>query len=223
MRPRSRCARQLRTPLVIWLALAISLGAALAQDEPSAQSTEVNVKKPARFQVWRSITLGGYRGVDAYRDALDIAKIKIGDSADEILGRPAFPYAGMKTGVELALLSAADLGVESDQASLAEVYQRARQAGLELCPAEVGPQLRLDYRNQPLGEALDIAMEPVATYGGQPTILTLANWGTGLLLIGRDGRPESMVFRKSRYVFALPSKGRLEARSGARIAPASDE
>jgi hypothetical protein len=66
-------------------------------------------------------------------------------------------------------------------------------------------------------------MEPVATYRGEPTILTLANWGTGLLLIGRDGRPESMVFRKSRYVFALPSKGRLEARSGARIAPASDE
>src|SRR5919201_3847294 len=125
---RSRCARLLRTPLVMWLALAISLGAALAQDEPSAQSTEVNVNKPAHFQVWRSITLGGYRGVDAYRDALDIAKIKIGDSADEILGRPAFPYAGMKTGVELALLSAADLGVKSDQPSLAEVYQRARQA-----------------------------------------------------------------------------------------------
>jgi hypothetical protein len=52
--------------------------------------------------------------------------------------------------------------------------------------------LRLDYRNQPLGEALDIAMEPVATYGGEPTILTLVNWGTGLLLIGRDGRPDGV-------------------------------
>jgi hypothetical protein len=109
------------------------------------------------------------------------------------------------------VLSAADLGVELDRASLAEVYQRARQVGLELCPVEVGPQLRLDYRNQPLGETLDITMEPVATYAGEPTILTLANWGTGLLLIGRDGRPESMVFRKSRFVFALPTKGRLGA------------
>jgi hypothetical protein len=108
------------------------------------------------FQVWRTITLGSYKGVDAYRDALDLAKIKIGDSADEILGRPAFPYARTKTGVELAVLSAADLGVESDRASLAEVYQRARQAGLDLCPAEVGPQLRLDHRNQPLGETLDM-------------------------------------------------------------------
>ena len=210
---RSGCARRLRTPLVMWLGLAVSLSAALAQDEPipGAQSSGVNVNKPAHFQIWRRITLDTYKGVDAYRDALDSAKIKIGDSADEILGRPAFPYARTKTDVELAVLSAADLGVGSDQASLAEVYQRARQAGFELCPAEVGPQLRLDYRNQPLGEALDIAMEPVATYRGDPTILTLVNWGTGLMLVGRDGRPESMVFRKSRFVFAVPTSGRLEA------------
>jgi hypothetical protein len=221
----SPCARRLRTPLLMWLGLVISVGAAFAQERiPGAQSSGVDVNKPAHFQIWRTITLGSYKGVEAYRDALDIAKIKIGDSADEILGRPAFPYARTKTGVELAVLSAAELGVESDRASLDEVYQRARQAGLNLCPAEVGPQLRLDYRNQPLGEALDIAMEPVATYGGEPTILTLANWGTGLLLIGRDGRPESMVFRKSRFVFALPSSGRLEAmRNDPQIVPTSSE
>ena len=111
--------------------------------------------------------------------------------------------------------------MESDHASLVEIYQRARQAGLELCPAEVGPQLRLDYLNQPLGEALDIAMEPVPTYGGEPTLLTLANWGTGLLLIGRDGRPESTVFRKSRFVFAVPASGRLEAMREPQIVPTS--
>jgi hypothetical protein len=222
---RSRCARRLRTPLMMWLGLAVSLSAALAQDEPipAAQSTGLHVNKPAHLQIWRTITLGTYRGVDAYRDALDLARIKIGDSADEILGRSAFPYATTKTDVELTVLSAADLGVESDQSSLAEVYKRARQAGLELCPAEVGPQLRLDYRNQPLGETLDIAMEPVATYRGDPTILTLVNWGTGLLLIGRDGQSESMVFRKSRFVFALPTKGRLEALRGPQIVPTSAE
>src|SRR6266511_243009 len=204
---RSRCARLLLTPLLMWLGLVVWLIAALAQDEPilGAKSSRLNVNKPAHLQIWRTITLGPYKGVDAYRDALDLAKIKIGDSADEILGRPAFPYVTTKTDVELAVLSAADLGGESDQSPLAEVYQRARQAGLELCPAGVGPQLRLEYRNQPLGEALDIAMEPVATYRGDPTILTLVNWGTGLMLIVRDGRPESMVSRKSRFVIAFPA------------------
>src|SRR5215469_651736 len=154
---RSRCARRLSTLLVMCLGLAVSLSAALAQGEPTfgEQSSRLNVNKPAHFQIWRTITLGIYKGVDAYRDAMDSARIKIGVSADEILGRPAFPYAKMKTDVELAVLSAAELGVESDEASLSDVYERARQVGLELCPAEVGPQLRLDYRNQPLGEALD--------------------------------------------------------------------
>src|SRR5262245_49313163 len=205
--------------------LAISLSAARAQDEPTPgpQTSGLNVNKPVHFQVWRTITVGTYKGVDAYRDALDSARIKIGDSADQILGRPAFPYATTKTDVELVLLSAADLGVESES-SLADVYKRAGQAGLELCPAEVGPQLRLDYRNQPLGEALDVAIEPVATYSGDLTILTLVNWGTGLALIGRDGRSESMVSRTSRFVFALSTSGRLEAmRDDPQIVPTSSE
>jgi hypothetical protein len=223
--PRSRCDRRLRTLLVMCLGLAISLSTALAQDKPilGAQSSGLNVNKPAHFQIWRTITLGTYRGVDAYRDALDSARIKLGLSADEILGRPAFPYAKMKTDVKLAMLSAAELGVESDESSLSDVYQRARRVGLELCPAEVGVQLRLEYRNQPLGEALDIAMEPVATYSGDPTILTLANWGTGLILIGRNGRSESTVNRISLFVFALPTRERLEAKSSPQMAPTFSE
>jgi hypothetical protein len=209
---RPRCARRLRTPLVC-LGLAFLQCAALAQGEsvPGAQSSRLNVGRPAHFQIWRTITLGTYSGVDAYRSALDSAGIKIGNAADEILGRPAFLYATMKKDVELVLLSAADLGVRTES-SLADVYKRARQVGLELCPAEVGPQLRLDYRNQPVGEALHIAMQPIATYNGEPTILALANFApSGLLLIGSDGRSEFMVPSTFRFVFALPTNGRLEA------------
>src|SRR5215813_8010806 len=189
------------------------VGAALAQDElvPGEQSSRLNVNKLCHFQTWRTTTLGTYSGVDAYRRALDSAGIKIGDAADEILGRPAFPYTTMKADVELVLLSVADLGVNSEL-SLANVYKRARQVGLELCPAEVGLQLRLDYRNQPRGDALTIAMEPVATYNGEPTILALANFvPSGLLLIGSDGRSEFMVPSTFRFVFALPTNERLEA------------
>ena len=52
------------------------------------------------LQVWQTITLGTYKGVDAYRDVMDSAGIKIRDSANEILARPAFPYARVKTEVE---------------------------------------------------------------------------------------------------------------------------
>jgi len=224
LQQRSRFARRLSTPLVMYLGLTVSLSAALAEDVPilGPQSSGLNVNKPAHFQIWRKITLGTYKGVDAYRDALDSARIKIGDSADEILGRPAFAYTRMKTDVELALFSAAELGVESES-SLADVYKRARQVGLELCPAEVAPQLRLEYRDQPLGEALNIAMEPVATHSGEPTILALVNFGTGLALIGSDGRSEFMVPRTWRFVFALPTNGRLEALREPQIVPTSAE
>ena len=105
---------------------------------------------------------------------------------------------------------------------------------LLLPPAHTGgaASLRLEPRevphtpaggHQPLGEALDIAMEPVATYSGDPTILTLVNWGTGLILIGRDGRSESTVNRISRFVFALPSRERLEAKSSPQMAPTFSE
>jgi hypothetical protein len=217
---RSRCVRALCRAVAICLGSALSLGAALAQDGqiPGTKATGLGVDAPARFQTWRKITLGTYKGVNGYRNALDAAGIKIGDSADEILGRPAFRYAGMKTEVELTLISAATLGVHS-QTALAEVYRRARQAGLELCPPEVGPQLRLVYRDQPLGEALNIAMEPVATYDGQPTILSLVNFGTGLALIGGDGRSDFIVPRTFLYVFAVPPTGLLEAARAPRNAP----
>jgi hypothetical protein len=129
----------------------------------------------------------------------------------------------MKTDVGLVLLSAAALGLKSES-TLPDAYKRARQVGLELCPAEVGPQLRLDYRNQPLGEVLNIAMAPVATYSGDPIILALANFApSGLLLIGSDGRSEFMVPSTFRFVFALPTDERLEARRGPQIVPTSAE
>jgi hypothetical protein len=132
------CARRLRTAVGMCLGLAFLPCPVLAQHEPilGARSSGLNVNKLTHFQIWRTITLGTYSGVDAYRHALDSAGIKIGDAADEILGRPAFPYAAtMKTDVALVLVSAADLGVKSES-SLADIYKRARQVGLELCPAE---------------------------------------------------------------------------------------
>ena len=207
--------RRICAPVVVCLGASALLSAALAQDQPisGGQSTGLVVNTSARFQIWRTTTLGAYKGVDAYRSALDAAKIKIGDAAEEVLGRPAFPYGRTKTDVQLTLVWASELGVEFES-GLADVYKRAKKFGLTLCPAEIGPQLRLDYRDQPVGEALDIAMEPVATYSGALTILALVNFGSGLALIGGDGRSDATVPRARRFVFALPARGRLEARSG---------
>ena len=102
------------TLLAVFLGLAAFSSAALAQEQPisGGLSSGLDINTQARFQIWRRTTLGSYKGVDAYRDALDAAKIKIGVAADEILGRPAFPYVSGKMDVELTVVSAAELGVE---------------------------------------------------------------------------------------------------------------
>jgi hypothetical protein len=204
--------RGIAVAAVVCLAAATWVNASQAQDPrmAGANSTGLDLNSSPRFNGWRTVTLGIHKGVDAYRNALEAAKIKIGDAANEILGRPAFPYVTGKRELQVALVSASELGVDTES-DLSDIYRLAKGFGLTLCPGEVGPQLRLDYRDQPVGEVLDIAMEPVATYYGDPTILSLINFGQGLALIGGDGRSDVIVARTKRFVFALPSGQGMEA------------
>jgi hypothetical protein len=119
----------------------------------------------AEIPVWKRITLGSHQGVNALRNALDAARVHVGDSAGEILGRPAFQFSPTRMDVDLVVVSVSELGFE-DSTPLADIYRRAGELGLELCPAEVAPLLRLHYVNQPISEFLNVAMRPIATYGG---------------------------------------------------------
>jgi hypothetical protein len=133
---------------------------------------------------------------------LDAAGCGIGDSAEEILARSAFTLSATRTSVELFSVSAAELGFQTNTASLADIYARARQLGFGLAAAEVGPQLRLQYFDQPIGEFLIIGMEPIRTWEGEPVILNVANGGAGLILTGQDGSADAQISVASRFVFA---------------------
>jgi len=163
-------------------------------------------KTLADIPVWKRIALGTYKGVNAVRNALDAARMRVGESADEILGRPAFPYSKTKTELDLVVVTAADLGFPTGSTPVAEIYRRAMQLGFDLCPAEVGPQLRLQYANQPLGEFLHIAMQPIASWRGDLVDLTVGNGGAGLLLLGGDGSPDLKLHSSVKFVFVRPAR-----------------
>ena len=59
----------------------------------------------AQAPIWKTITIGEYKGANAVRAAIDAAPcpIAIGDRADEILGRPAFPFSRMKVDIDCSL------------------------------------------------------------------------------------------------------------------------
>ena len=173
---------------------------------PLASMPKILVKSAAAVPVWRTITVGTFKDTFALRNALDSAGCGSGDLAGQILARPAFTLSVTKTNVELLAVSAAELGFETDTVSLAALYARAQLLGFGLAAAEVGPQLRLQYFDQPVGEFLTIGMEPIRTWNGEPAILTVANGGAGLVLIAQDGSADAQISVASRFLFVRSKK-----------------
>jgi len=168
---------------------------------PSASRPQILVRAAVDVPVWKTIAIGTFANSLALRNALDAAGCAIGDAAEEILARPDFTLSTRKTDVELIAVSVAELGFQTDTASLAEIYARAQRLGFGLAAAEVGPQLRLQYFDQPIGEFLIIGMEPIRTWKGEPGILTLANGGAALALIRQDGSADAQIPVASRFLF----------------------
>jgi hypothetical protein len=216
---------QIKTTLAIVAATLLGLA-------PCARSAPKTV---GQIPIWKTITLGTYRNVNVLREALasthcgvgygtvevagrslptvdsealNAPPCRLGDWASGIIGRPAFTLSKIKVDVDLAVLSVFELGLtEGKDASLKDIYARAEFLGLALCPAEVGPQLRLQYLDQPFKESLHIAMQPIAKYDGQLVGFDVANFGAGLVLIGGDGRADVAVHSSVRFVFVHPRRG----------------
>ncbi|KJC54455.1 hypothetical protein UB31_05030 [Bradyrhizobium sp. LTSP849] len=168
---------------------------------PSVDRPQILIKSAVDVPVWKTITIGTFANFFALSNALDAAGCGIGNSAGEILARPIFTLRDTKTDIELFTVSAAELGFQTDTALLADIYARAKQLGFGLAAAEVGPQLRLQYFDQPIGEFLIVGMEPIRTWKGAPVILNVANGGAGLILIGQDGGADTQISVASRFVF----------------------
>jgi hypothetical protein len=181
------------------------------------------------FPVWKTVTLGTYRDVNMLLEDLDshncglddsanrkrIASIAgtatplpcaLGEAAGQIIARPAFKLNTIRAQADLVVVSVPELGFEGERVAVADIYARARQLGLELCSAEIGAQLRLQYLDQPRGEFLRVAMEPIATYGGELIDLTVANDGASLSLLGGDAHADALVDPSVRFVFVHPTR-----------------
>ena len=161
--------------------------------------------KTAEFKTWKTIKLGtGFKTADDFHHAVKAAGNKISDWGNDILGQPAFTASTKHTTIDLVVMSNAQLGFE-DGATVQETYDRAKTLGLKLCPAEVGPQLRMQYADQPMDEWLLIAMEPVAvSYGILSVFYVGRNDGgqwNGQWLNANRGHPDNHWDGDARWVF----------------------
>ncbi len=79
-----------------------------------------------------------------------------------------------------------------------QIYAKAEELGLKLCPAEVGPQLRLSYPGKDLKF---IAMKQISGRDGYPLVFHLISDDSGLGLDADDADPSYEWFSDDQFVF----------------------
>lgn len=149
-----------------------------------------------------TITIGGKTGSDLTRELIQ-AGINVGSYARSMMENPDFTTLPNPEQIDLVRLHVRDLGIKKDYPTTNEIYQRVQDLGLELCPAEVGPQYRLQYKNQPRRERFAIGMKPITDSGGDPSVFALAHNDDGLWLDDGWTEPDYEWNPEDGFVFRL--------------------
>ena len=113
-----------------------------------------------KFPIWKTIQIGG---VTKEHLLNQMSSMNITTYARELLDK--IEFSKNKTKVDLVRISVRDLELE-DYPTTDQIYNKAQELGLELCPAEVGPNLRVQYKDQPINEWIYVAMKQITDRRG---------------------------------------------------------
>lgn len=163
---------------------------------------------------WRTFLIGGV-AKKALLKRVE-AGFTVSDYARSLVNNRAFTTLGAEESIDTIVLTPKDFGYERmptttellDPTRLAEwsAQNAERLDGhvVELLPAEAGPHIRDQYKDQPNGEVLWIAMERITDSYGGPSVFTVGRRdGGGQWLDARWARPGSQWRLGRRIVFRL--------------------
>ncbi|HCR41789.1 TPA: hypothetical protein DIV45_00210 [Patescibacteria group bacterium] len=151
--------------------------------------------------IWKPIKLGtGLKNRNDFVNAIEKAGGRVRDWAKDLLGRPGFTVSSELTEVNLVIVTGSDLGFTKAMPRK-DIYEKALSLGYKLCPPEVGPQLRLQYMDQPKGEWLLVAMEPIVDSRDGPCLFDVEHDDDGLWLICYCDCPDDVWVAGGRWVF----------------------
>lgn len=128
--------------------------------------------------------------------------INISDYAKSILKNREFVPGKNQEDVTLIRLTVAELGFKTG-ATTEQIFARAQELGLELCPADTGPNYRLKYRSQPLNEWIYMGMKQISDSDGDPDIFRMERRGGGLWLSSNWAKPDDDWRQDNQFVFRL--------------------
>lgn len=176
-----------------------------ARPAPTIASPPTVLRSAAEVTTWKTVVIGTFRDSIALRNALDAQGCGVGDGAAQVMARPAFAIGRTPQRLGLSAVTAEQLGFVEGMVPLEHVYAKAQQLGFALAPAEAGPQLRLQYLEQRLGEFMIVGMAPIETWSGERLVFVVANGGAGLVLLSQDA--QARVYSKAPIVFAHRRRG----------------
>ena len=151
-----------------------------------------------------NIEIGGKDKKELERELKDRG-IQVSNYAKSMMDNKDFANLKKAEQAKLIRLTVKDLGF-SNYATTDDLYKRAEDLGLELCPAEVGPHYRLQYKDQPMHEWLYIGMKQIAGSGGYPGVFGVGRDDGGLWLGYGIARPAHEWDPGVELVFRLRKK-----------------
>lgn len=127
----------------------------------------------------------------AYTADLKAGGFRISDWSADIMKKPGFKKGFDIDSVDLVSATGTELTGKSEPTT-AEIFEGIRKAGGDLLPAWTGPELRKQqHPDQPNGEVLVIAMEPIADSVGDPSVFRVAPGDGARWLDTRWGYPDN--------------------------------
>jgi hypothetical protein len=146
------------------------------------------------------LTIGGQSAQKLER-ALVSGGFKVSDRAKSILRNLNFTTLPKQQKLGLVRIRVGDLGLTGNPTTT-QIYTKAEELGLGVCPPEVGPHLRLVY-NQPLNEWLYIGMKQITDSYGSPSVFMLGRDVDGQWLLSAWANPGLRWYPKHEFVFSL--------------------
>ena len=148
-----------------------------------------------------SVEIGG-KSKEQLIAEMESSGINISDYAKSMMDNPDFTVGANREEAKLVRLMVADLGFKAS-ATTDQIFERAQALGLELCPPDTGPNYRLKYKDQPLGEYVSIGMKQITDSGGSPDVFSLNRFDDGLWLGSSWAEPSRAWFPGDGFVFRV--------------------
>jgi hypothetical protein len=150
------------------------------------------------FSTWKTIKIETYSDVESLKEAILNAGFHIGSWAEDVLESQQFVLSSKESEVDLVRVTPKDLGFP-DGAYRRDIYKKALSLGLKLCTLDVGPQLRLQYTDQPRLESLQVGMEPQVDSEGHESEFRVVHGGDDFIWLVGDHKHPTDFWRKEEY------------------------